>query len=374
MSQPGDDWTAALAAVDAQIAEHAAADDPFSEADAHARRAALLTAAGDLDGAIEALRRAVDLGESGWRRAKAGEPAMRQRLSLGGERETLLQLPEHRYGLGLLLARREETRDEAIAVLNFAAAGTYALNDRPRHIEMRRRMIQIFADAGDLVGASGQTQILVARLEEWGLERELFDALRMLARYQQADGMLRANRFILEKAIAAQTRAVTLALKLRDVPMLIRARLELATFHNQMGAPAKPIPFARLIEQAREARDEALVGDLQVEHAASLVRVGRWAEGEQRAEEVRQRALEKGEPVRYLLACMLIAEAREKQGDRPGVIQILLTCKATLEAEIGPAMGEPMKQVLDSLTHRWGADGVRDALVTYRQRMGAGHA
>ncbi|MCB9529377.1 MAG: hypothetical protein H6701_13510 [Myxococcales bacterium] len=353
-----------------------AAGDRLVESEAHARQAAIHTTLGDLSAAITALRAAVACGDALWETAPHPDT--------DGHTPAGRHLPwmRHRYGLALLLAREPATRAEARELFEAAATDAHAFNRfEPRQdlravfIKAYTRLYDAALEASDWSGAVSQATILINALDEWPEEKPaLYEALRKLARAQQLLGLAEHNRFIVEKAVAAQTRAVKVALELRDAAATIRARLELQALHNLMGRHAEPIAFSRLIDLAREAGDEALVGDLMLERAATALREGRLAQGELHAQELRRRALEQREPTRYLLACMLIAEARERQDDRPGVIEILLTCKATLEAEVGLGIGEQIKLVLDSLADRWGRATMTEALRTYRQRMGAGHA
>lgn len=366
----------------AAVVEQARAEgDPRREAKAHAEIAALHTMLGAFDEATAAMRAAVACGQAAW---DADGELSREELRALGESPVKRSIPwaRHRYGLARLLGRDPATRDEARALYDTVANLMRAYHGyepsealRTLYVQCYERSIELAVEEEDFAAASILAAIMAQELESWPEAKPaLYAALRYRARFEQIVGTAKSNRFILEKAVAAQTRAVKVALEMRDVAATIRARLELQALHNLMGRHAEPIAFGKLIDLARAAGDEALVGDLLLERAATSIREGRLVIGESEAQEVRQRAMAGRDPTRYLLACMLIAEARERRDDRPGVIEILLTCKATLEAEVGLGVGEQVKQVLDSLVYRWGETAMREALVTYRQRMGAGHA
>lgn len=376
-----DDVRAAIARLTARVAEARAGGDLAGEAEAHAEIAALHTMLGAFDDATAALRAAVGCGQALW--DADGDRSADELRALGeGPVERHTPWLRQRYGLARLIAQAPAGRKEAESIWEAVAAEAHAFHAyapgealRELYGQCYARLIALAVEAEDFAEASARAATLVGTLEGWpDAKPALYDALRQQARFEQLVGAAQGSRFILEKAVAAQTRAVKVALEMRDVAATIRARLELQALHNLMGRHAEPIAFARLIDLARAAGDEVLVGDLLLERAATSVREGRLVIGESEAQEVRQRAMASHDPTRYLMACMLIAEARERRDDRPGVIEILLTCKATLEAEVGLGVGEQVKRVLDSLVDRWGEAAMREALVTYRQRMGAGHA
>ncbi len=92
------------------------------------------------------------------------------------------------------------------------------------------------------------------------------------------------------------------------------------------------------------------------------------------AEAARQESLQATDVARYFRyfsACFVIAAAREAAEDYPGVIEIMLTCKGTVEKVIGPEAGEVARAFLDTLPQRWGAEKFAEALQTYRAQIRA---
>ena len=72
--------------------------------------------------------------------------------------------------------------------------------------------------------------------------------------------------------------------------------------------------------------------------------------------------------MRYLMGSLLMAEASERLGDRPGVLAALLTCKVYLETHLGTEVGQQINAILDGLEQRWGQEGMVEAVRRYRER------
>ncbi len=164
---------------------------------------------------------------------------------------------------------------------------------------------------------------------------------------------------------------------------VLRARLELNLLARsartaQTGeldpkfAGVRAEPLGVLLADALAAGDRSGAGYVRLQMAADANLAKRHDEAASYAESARQDALELTDPMLYLLACLSIAEAREKLDDRVGVLTILFTCRATLQDLLGEAAGRPVLGVVESLEKRWGPAVFDPALAEYRRRVAAG--
>lgn len=162
---------------------------------------------------------------------------------------------------------------------------------------------------------------------------------------------------------------------------LLRARLELNLLaRGARGAPGtldprsagvKAEPLSVLLADAVTAGDRGAAGYIRLQMAADANLGGRPDEAGAFAESARQDALECMDPMLYLLACLSLAEVREKGKDLVGVLTILFTAKATLQDLLGEAAGRPVLGVVQSCERRWGQPVFDAALAEYRQRAAA---
>lgn len=135
-------------------------------------------------------------------------------------------------------------------------------------------------------------------------------------------------------------------------------------------------PENRLDALYRLARRSGLTGPSEASLRAALAALERkdFATVAAKAEEARRHALASTHALRtmhYLSASVLLAGAREQLDDRPGALATLLTCKATLEREIGKEAGEPLTILLNAMAQRWGQAGLDAALKAYRAQVRA---
>ena len=131
-------------------------------------------------------------------------------------------------------------------------------------------------------------------------------------------------------------------------------------------------PFDALFEQARRAGKTDVLGDAALFQAIGALRAQQPQRALERAEIARHSALQSRDPqraMRYYAACLVVAAARQTLEDRPGVIEVLLTCKVTLERELGKEAGQLAVAVLDTLPEQWGMPVFQEALAAYRQRV-----
>ncbi|MEZ4473240.1 MAG: transporter [bacterium] len=274
----------------------------------------------------------------------------------------------HGAGTPLLVGRLNYVRGQAqartggdplpafrAATERFRAAGSRVdeLRARLRVVETLQGRQQVEAAITELTG-------MIADLTEWGGDRGLVDCLRHRA---SLHGLM--ARF--DAAAADHDAAVAAAERLGDRALSLRVRLErraIVPFAD--GDAERWESWQALIAEAKALGDAASAGEIQLQRAAEALRADDYDQGLLFAAAARQAALDATEPVLYLMAGLLTAEAREGRGDDAGVIEILLTCKATLERAFGRELAEPVITVLDSLEPRWGEARFAAALGRYR--------
>ena len=329
---------------------HAAAD-AVAEARLQAELATAETAMGALPEAITALDRAAALFQLAGR--GADEARARYGLSLllwkqrAGSTLALRHLEDaeaiaRRVGdlslLGKILDRKAgmalaaQAYPEAARLLNDVASLRESIGDHDGRLDAIRRMASVASLMGDpkrafellsegMVDAeAGQAELLRARLE-----------LNLLARGARAVGPRQALD-----------------------PKMAGVRAE---------------PLSVLVADAVALGDHGAAGYIRLQMAADANLGGRYDEGGTYSESARQDALQCRDPMLYLLACLSIAEVREKLGDRVGVLTILFTCKATLQDLLGEAAAKPVLGVVHSVEQRWGAEVFEAAMVEYRAQF-----
>lgn len=195
------------------------------------------------------------------------------------------------------------------------------------------------------------------------------------AQIYQARASMQALQLNLPAARADLDTALALAHR-ADNPQL------LASLHNSYRlldqfASAEPdldAIFDLLDEQSQLFGFQPHPADKTLRQAITATQRQDFARALALAEAGRQEALQATDPMRYfryLSACFIIAAAHELTENYPAVIEILLTCKGTVEKTIGPEAGEAVRAFLDALPERWGAEKFQAALETYRAQMRA---
>lgn len=329
----------------ARVQGHRAAGDKAAEAEARAEKAYLHASAGDFAAAAEELKEA-------------------RRLHL--ERNDPRAQAKVAYGCGLVLERVPDRQDEALRAFRDAAALARLAADPAQEMQALHRVVRFHERRGDLAEAQANLTVMIERLEGWKNDAGLFDTYRHRAALEQA-------RAAPDRALADLERALAAAGRLGDRAREVHARLERRALHPATSAPAASWEsWEALAHDASGVAAPGLVASVEVQRAAAHGQRGEWAEAAVAAEAAREAALREDAVLSYLLACLLIAEAKNGLGDRVGTLAMLLTCKATLEKRLGPEAGEPLKLVLDALEGRWGKAGLERALAEYRERAKAG--
>ncbi|ACY17178.1 hypothetical protein [Haliangium ochraceum] len=307
----------------------------LAEAERLAARAFALVQRGAVRDGAAALERAVSLAERSRDRDAHAHYLYTHALALA-------QLPGQRQrARGLWRRARAMARDARRLEVQFYA---------------QRRRVQQYAENGDLGGAIAEADRMVeamAALGPAGRQRAQVDALRERGRLLLRLGVSGGEHALLERAHADFGRAVKLAQALGLDELALALRLERRSLAALLpDCTAHSEEFAELRAEA-EARSLAGLGAaLAIEEAATALREGAPEAGVVHAERARDAALEDGDALGCLIACMLIAEGRETLGDRDGVIATLLSCQTALERLLGKAAGREVARVLDSLEGR----------------------
>lgn len=336
----------------------AASDTPSSAAGepvSPAARAELAAAAATCAERAEERARALDffgaataLGEAAALYARAGQ---------------FVEQGKHLYGQGILLMRVAGQSAAAQQALKQAEALAHIFGDVEGEVRALMRVADLRAAGGDLEAGLAQLDVAALRVASGRPD------LAVQVHRGQAALLLALGR--LSPALTALKEATRDAEQLGDARLALELKLERRGLLGLRTRGDAKSPLADLMREADELSDPALRADVGLQQAAALLRGGDFEAGLAEAEQVRRRALELPDPLRYMLACLLIAEAREQLGDYVGVLEILLTCKVSLERFVGPEAGAAVVTVLDSLAGRWGQDAVDEARRRYREQAQA---
>lgn len=246
----------------------------------------------------------------------------------------------------------------AVEYFRRAAALSRVGEDTEYELKARDGIAAAKGALGDYEGSLAEYQASADRLQQLGDGLALSANLRAQAALLQLVG--RPN-----KALAAFDAAVDAAAA--HPAAALEARIERRGQVNFTVHPDRE-PLDALVAEAQALGLPTLAGQARLQLAAEQLREGDAATAAATAELARQQALEKVQPILYLMACITLAEARETLGDRPGVIEILLTCKQTLQEHLGRDAAAPVLKLLDAAEQRWGEQAMQEALVVYRKR------
>lgn len=271
-------------------------------------------------------------------------------------------------GDALAAGRTQYIRGQALARLgrdgldSFRAASEHfrAAEARADELRARLRIVELLQDRQRVEEAILELSKMIADLVRLGSDRGLMDCYRYRAGLHSM-----MARF--EHAITDYDEAVAAAGRLQERELMLRMRLERRALIPYSERHADEWEdWQELIGEAGALGDDHALGDIHLQKAAGALRADRFRDGLELAQQAQHAALDAGHPVLYVMACMLVAEAREGLGDHAGVIEILLTCKASLERAFGREFAAPILVVLDSLEPRWGPEIFQPALAKYR--------
>ena len=273
-----------------------------------------------------------------------------------------------RYGQGMALFnlpdRRRETIQVFIQSLELAEQiGHYTLIAKIHFILASFRL-----DAGDFPGFMTQMSQAIEQLDEEA-EAEL------AARLYQTKASVHLLLAELDQAQANLERAAIAAQRTGNRDIILAVQLDqqvLRGFSITEGTTNTPDLFDALLAQAEQTGNKQIMGDAKIHKTIALLRSGQFQKALKLAQEVRQAALASTDYLcymRYLIACLLMADAQEHLDDRVGVLATLLTCKKSLEGALGKDIGKLITPFLDALHYRWGAEPLQDVLRQYQSHM-----
>ena len=322
-----------LSAADQALAEALAASNHEGAARARGRRAAVLTLLDRDDDARGALTEAL---------AEAQQHGLAEQ-----ERELRFMLG----ALATIAAPQEPAaRTSAFAHWRQALKLAQASGDDALALRLHVQLAQLEA-------RNGRPRDALKHLNAAAPLCPADDAERRYQLHRQRAALLATQG---QGAAAREASAQALAAAEAHSPVLgLRARIEHRLFD----------PEGDLLALAAEAEALGatdLHGQAHMLQAQEAFAAGRFEEAAASAQLARRDALEVPDPILYTVACILIAGCRERQGDRVGVLAILLTALQSIEKRFGAGSGQPIVAVLDGLTQRWGPDEMTRARQAYR--------
>jgi len=275
-----------------------------------------------------------------------------------------------RYGQGTALFYLPERHPEARQVLEQAAA----LAEQVEHTTLAAKAHFILAtfqlNAGDTPAAVAELSAAIDQLEA---ESEPQFATQLY----QARANMNLLQIQLKQARADLEQALVMAQRTGDKDLILDVQFDqqLLKHYSADGDSLAPAPdemFKSLRALARKAGDRTLGKFVRLDRAISFLDADEPQKAHRLAQAVRQDALDSTDPTRYaryLMACLIISQAREAMDDRVGVLDVLLTCKQTLEGALGKAAGRLVVPFLDTLQSRWGPQALQEAFHTHQQQM-----
>jgi tetratricopeptide (TPR) repeat protein len=329
-----------LEEVETKLGEFRAAGDRDAEADALGRQAFVFLNAGRMAEAA--------------RSAESSSKIYAELADLKGEAGS-------RYAEALIRAQIPQQQHRCLPLLRHSASLAQAAGDIVQEMKSRQRIAHTHAGDDDLQSADKEVTSMIERLVDLGIDRGLVDTYRHRASIRLARG--RPN-----DAVADYDRALEAADRVGDPHIRLTTRVERRAAQTYaLAGQAEIEPFSELLLDAEGLGDKSLASTVLLQEASEFLRGGKHQPGEEKAQQAEEAALAAGNPVMYVMSAMLIAEAREGLGNRVGVIEVLLTCKATLEHAFGPELSQQVVLVLDSLRGRWGEEELQKAKVGYRK-------
>ena len=177
-----------------------------------------------------------------------------------------------------------------------------------------------------------------------------------------------------DRAQACLEQALPLALEAENLDLMTRiqaGREALAQSPEAAAAATALDPYSQLLARTLDQPDGPIAGDTDLQGALRALKQRDFSACLQQAMRSYQRARDGEAPanpvgtLRYLLACVLIAFAREGLGDRAGVISILAEGGSGLEALGSSELAAEMHQLIEGLPSRWGDAAFQQAWQIY---------
>ncbi|GAB4446752.1 MAG: hypothetical protein Kow0031_29390 [Anaerolineae bacterium] len=284
-------------------------------------------------------------------------------------------------GQGMALENLPQAHQKTVDAYRQAAAIYGRLRVPVKLLESRQRLATYYVSCREHEAAIAEMSAAITELETVAQPGLVLQAYRQRAMLRLSSAKFTAS----SSGAAAQVAAEELALALADfdraqqlaeaggeenVALAIRVQRRGAQQLFNSDAPLEDAPTLQRLSLDAGSLDT--LGDIYLQQAKDALARQDYAEMLAAADNARRAALQATDTaryIRYLVACLFMANAREALNDRPGVIAILLTCKKSLEQALGKEVGDQMKLLLDSLAVRWGPAELNEAVQLYRQRM-----
>lgn len=274
---------------------------------------------------------------------------------------------EYLFEKGERLTHAPELAASAARALRKAGAAAKVSGKLPLALTAAQALVTLEVEQQAWDRAASATGEVIELLDSLGRRAELCDALEKRASYLHRMDRETPSELSREGALRDMGRAVALAELQDDLRRSVELRLMrriLRDFVWEEGAP-----ISALHGELELDHDADPFADESIGQAMAALQAGMSETGARHATAARDAALDSADPLRYMLASLLLAEAAELAGDQPSALSALLSCKATLEKSQGKKAGQPIRLVLDALRHRWGDAAMADAIQAYSERL-----
>ena len=283
-----------------------------------------------------------------------------------------------RFGQGLALEQLPQQRKAAQATFRRAAELYLETGHLDKMVEACQHLAASYAQAGELERAVMEMTVPLEHLDEATHPHLLIAVYGSRAQLHMLQALMVPQEGLSEEgvrlALADLDEALRIAQKSGDSQTTLEIRAQRRAIQGSLGDEAQMEDLPSLLQVSLDMGKLDTLGNIYLQSAQEFIQQGQFEQAIDAAQAARQAALESddlGRYIRYLMACLFIASAREALDDRPGVIAVLLTCKKTLESDLGKEVGQQANHLLDSLADRWGREGLMEALNAYRQQVAA---
>ena len=275
-----------------------------------------------------------------------------------------------RYSQGVALFYLPARHTEARQVLQQAVMLAEQVGQSTLAAKGHFILATFYLNAGDTPGA---VAALTAAIDQLDAESEP----RLAVQLYQARANINLLQIQLDQARTDLEQALTLAKGAGDKGLIFDVQFDQQLLeHYSAGgdglAPASDEMFKSLQALARKTGAKRLGKFVKLDRAISFLQANEPKKAHRLAQAVRQESLQTTDDptryMRYLMACLVVSQAREAMDDRVGVLDVLLVCKRSLEGALGRASGRLVVPFLDALQSRWGARTLQETLQTH-QRM-----
>jgi hypothetical protein len=170
-----------------------------------------------------------------------------------------------------------------------------------------------------------------------------------------------------EATTADLDRALAVAQESGQQQLVLQVRIQRQLLQDEASVDS----LDSLRQKAQQLGNLPAISDVQLQQAVAALQNSRFQQALELAQSARNAARDTDDlysPVRYLSASLIMAEAHELMGDRPGVLADLLTCRTYLSHRLGQEVGKQMDTILDALSQRWGKTAMAEAVTAYQKR------